>query len=93
MTTAVNRVTILVLELHAMENKIFQLALILFLALAAVPGMAEPSDARTKVPAEAVEPAKEKAAEVVKKKYEPATRFTPTEKLRADDTVPFPVDI
>jgi len=27
------------------------------------------------------------------KKYEPATRFTPTEKLRADDTVTFPVDI
>ena len=93
MTTAVNRVTILVLELHVMENKIFQLVLSLFLASAAVPGMAEPSDTRTKAPAEVVEPAKEKSADVVKKKYEPATRFTPSEKLRADDTVPFPVDI
>ena len=28
-----------------------------------------------------------------KKAYEPAGKFVPTEKLRADDTVAFPVDI
>ncbi|MFW2440468.1 MAG: hypothetical protein ACN4GR_13990 [Arenicellales bacterium] len=76
-----------------MENKILQLALSLLLVSAAVPGMAQPSDTRAKTPVEVVEPVKEKSADVVKKKYEPATRFTPSEKLRADDTVPFPVDI
>ena len=83
----------MVLELRVMENNIFQLALFLLLAHAAAPGMADPSDTRTKAPAEVVESAKEKESDVVKKKYEPATRFTPSEKLRADDTVPFPVDI
>ena len=28
-----------------------------------------------------------------KKRYEPSGRFTPSEKLRADDAVAFPVDI
>lgn len=32
-------------------------------------------------------------AEQQKKAYEPAGKFVPTEKLRADDAVSFPVDI
>ncbi|GMR06914.1 MAG: hypothetical protein BMS9Abin25_1551 [Gammaproteobacteria bacterium] len=79
--------------MNDMKNKTFQPALFLYLLVVAISTMADSSDTDTKLPAEAAEPAKEKAAEEVKKKYEPATRFTPTEKLRADETVAFPVDI
>jgi len=40
---------------------------------------------------EASEPVTEPAQ--AKKTYEPAGKFVPTEKLRADDAVAFPVDI
>ncbi len=76
-----------------MENTILQYALFILLTVVGSSALAEASDTDTKPPAVAAEPAKEKAAEEVKKRYEPATRFTPTEKLRADDTVAFPVDI
>ncbi len=55
--------------------------------------MADPADKHATPPQERVVPDKEKAAKEVKKKYEPATKFIPTEKLRADETVTFPVDI
>jgi len=76
-----------------MKIKIFKPVLFLLSLTVTISALAEASDTDTKPPAVAAEPAKEKAAEEVNKRYEPATRFTPTEKLRADDTVAFPVDI
>ncbi len=76
-----------------MKIRIFQPALLLLLGIVAIYTLADTSDKDTKLPAETAEPAKQKAPEELKKKYEPASRFTPTEKLRADDTVAFPVDI
>ncbi len=64
-----------------------------------VPGLADVSAAenasRTDAGSEQkpVQNKKEKSTETQRKKYEPAGRFTPTEKLRADDVVAFPVDI
>lgn len=76
-----------------MENKIILSALFAFLSAVASSVMADPSATETKAPEKVAKPVKEKAAEEVRKNYEPAARFTPTEKLRADDTVTFPVDI
>jgi hypothetical protein len=45
------------------------------------PSQAEPEAEKSSSPAPA------------KKAYEPAIRFTPSEKLRADDAISFPVDI
>jgi hypothetical protein len=39
------------------------------------------------------EPSKEAKSETTKKKHEPASRFVPSEKLRADDAISFPADI
>jgi hypothetical protein len=40
-----------------------------------------------------IEPAKDANSETTRKKYEPASKFVPSEKLRADDAISFPVDI
>jgi len=76
-----------------MKNKILQSVLFVSLSLFAITVMADPSATDTKAPDKVAKPVEEKAAKEVKKSYEPATRFIPTEKLRADETVTFPVDI
>ncbi len=76
-----------------MRIREYRFLLILLLAVFAASAMADPSATDTKSAAKIAKPVEEKAAKEVKKSYEPATRFTPTEKLRADETVTFPVDI
>ena len=98
MTTAANRVTILVSELHVMPSDImdkinFKAALFLILAVYAFPAGAQQTNAEPEASAQEAEATKQTKAETTRKDYEPASRFVPSEKLRADDAISFPVDI
>ena len=104
MTTAVNLDTILASESHAMQNELtvknWFYKFVFFLALA---GLSVSGSAQQ--PATGDKPVTEKKASTesgttdqapVKpghQKVEPAGHFNPSEKLRADDAVSFPVDI
>ena len=107
MTTATNPVTILVFELQDMRNKlishkkIFCVLLSLFIGGGAslcfalqeeIDAQEEPSNVSVEAQEDSAQtPASESAEE--ESKSEPATRFTPTEKIRAADTISLPVDI
>ena len=104
MTTAVNRDTILDSGLRAMRNKSegknwsFISVCVVALALFSIAVIAEQPSAEGKSAAEKKEAVENRTAEPstvkpVQKKVEPAGRFNPSEKLRADDAVSFPVDI
>lgn len=67
-----------------MKKSILKILLLLAFVSIVYAGVNEPAG-------EAEEPASEQAGE--NKRFEPADKFVPTEKLRADDAVAFPVDI
>ena len=66
--------------------------MLLLLAMT-IPAHAEKVPADSVPEAEQAEKSTGQQLETGNKRYEPAERFTPTEKLRADDAVAFPVDI
>jgi hypothetical protein len=71
--------------------------LLLVLAVTYFSAVAEQAVTTTEPSSKVMEPAKDTDADTdddtKRKNYEPASRFVPSEKLRADDTVSFPVDI
>ena len=98
MTTAANHATILVSELHVMPSdimrkNILKSALLIIFVVIVVSAAAEqvvtPADTST----QDSQPSKDLNAETTRKNYEPASKFVPSEKLRADDAISFPVDI
>jgi len=72
-----------------MKNYVLISALIIIMTVVVTTGAAQQVDS---APAK-TDSTKDAATESVKKKVEPAIRFTPSEKIRADDAVSFPVDI
>ena len=98
MTTAANRVTILVSELHVMPSNMmdktnFKAALLLILTVHISAAGAQQTVAKPEASAQEAEATKQTKSETTRKDYEPASRFVPSEKLRADDAISFPVDI
>ena len=69
--------------------------LVILAAIAATPGSAQEAKAGDGEEVSATDdPNKASTATTDRKKdAEPATRFTPSEKIRADDALSFPVDI
>jgi len=76
-----------------MKTRVYRLFLFLLMVFTVSTTWADSSDTHTKQNTEITQSAKDKKPEPDTKKYEPAGKFTPTEKLRADETVAFPVDI
>lgn len=104
MTTAVNRVTILGSESRGMpsEETVKQIflksALLIAITVCALPLLAQQAVGEGKVVVENNEAASKQDTKPTSQKpemqkTEPARRFTPSEKLRADDAISFPVDI
>ena len=78
--------------------KTVRLLVMAVIVVTVLPVMAEQSDVGPKSAAVKPEPEKPLPADASSVKsppqdFEPAIRFTPSEKLRADDAVSFPVDI
>ena len=104
MTTAVNHATILASESRVMPNEdkvknwFFKSVFLIALAVFAIAGLAEKSVTNDKSTVEHKEAAQNRTTEPSsvkpeQQRVEPAGRFNPSEKLRADDAVSFPVDI
>jgi high-affinity K+ transport system ATPase subunit B len=97
-TTVVNRATILVSELHAMlsesmEKSVYKTFVFLVLTIMVFSAVAQPTVAKPEASTQATEVSKETKSEITQKDVEPASLFVPSEKLRADDAISFPVDI
>ena len=75
------------------NKSILSMVLAIVLAIAVIPAMAEQTDTDPKSPSSAVEPVQDSSSESTKQDFKAADRFTPSEKLTADDAVSFPVDI
>ena len=72
-----------------MKNYVLISALVIVMTVVVTTSVAQQTD-----PAQVkADSAKDKSSEPAKQKVEPAIRFTPSEKIRADDAVSFPVDI
>jgi len=94
---------------HGLSNAVFKASLLLLLLLSMEPGFAQQSgteqqtDNTTSVTTPATKDddgaspnlskSSPKEKNNTKAKRSPSTQFTPTEKIRADDAVAFPVDI
>jgi hypothetical protein len=77
-----------------MFNKsILSKVLVIVLAIAVIPAMAEQTDTDPKPASSAVEPVQDIIGESTEQDFKAVDRFTPSEKLTADDAVSFPVDI
>lgn len=104
MTTAANRVTILDSESRGMpseeavKHNFLKSTLLIAATVCALPLLAQQPVSEGKVVVEKNEAAskqdtKPTSLKPAMQKTEPARRFTPSEKLRADDAISFPVDI
>ena len=104
MTTAVNRVTILGSESRGMPSEeavkqnILKSTLLIATTVCALPLLAQQAVSEGNVDVEKNEAAskqdtKSTSLKPERQKPEPARRFTPSETLRADDAISFPVDI
>ena len=74
-------------------KKILKSMLLLILAALVFNAGAENKEEKPEFPVQDSETAKGSNVESTGKDYEPAGRFVPSEKLRADDAISFPVDI
>jgi hypothetical protein len=72
-----------------MKNHVLISALIIVMTVVVTASVAQQTDPAPAKP----DSGKETSPGSVKQKVEPAIRFTPSEKIRADDAVSFPVDI
>jgi hypothetical protein len=75
------------------EISIYKPVLSIVLAIAVFPAMAEQTDTDPKAPSSTAAPVQDISSESSKQDFKATERFTPSEKLRADDAVSFPVDI
>jgi len=76
-----------------MQKNILNSFLLLVLAVTFFSAAAEQVETTAEPSKKVIEPAKDANSETTRKKYEPASKFVPSEKLRADDAISFPVDI
>ena len=76
-----------------MKKNIFKSALLLMLAVIVFSAAAEQAVTPAETSTQGSQAAKDQNAETTRKNYEPASKFVPSEKLRADDAISFPVDI
>lgn len=73
--------------------RIYNSILSIVLAIALFPAMAEQTDTDPKASSSGAGPVQDLSSESTKQDFKATDRFTPSEKLRADDAVSFPVDI
>ena len=76
-----------------MQKIMLKFLLLFVLTVAYCTVMAEQTATSAETSSKVTEPTKDTKTETVRKKYEAASRFVPSEKLRADDAISFPTDI
>ena len=76
-----------------MQKLILKFLLLFVFTVAVCPALAEQTATSAETSSKVTEPTKDTKTEAVRKNYEPASRFVPSEKLRADDAISFPTDI
>ena len=76
-----------------MQKLILKFLFLFVLTGAYYSAMAEQTATSADTSSKVTEATKDTKTETVRENYEPASRFVPSEKLRADDAVSFPTDI
>ena len=76
-----------------MRKLILKFLLLFVLNVGVCSALAEQTATSAETSSKVTEPTKDTKTETVRKNYEPASRFVPSEKLRADDAISFPTDI